>query len=91
MIHVLEAGENDVMWCYMLISILVYERVFVVLRTLGTSAGHKSMILAGAAAGEEVIIHTFAAMDVGMLMLLAFLDLQGTSFLYTSHVLSGEG
>ena len=31
------------------------------------------MILAGAAAGKEVIIHTFGAMDVGMLMLLAFL------------------
>ena len=43
------------------------------LRTLNSSLGHMSMILGGAAGGEEVIIHTFGAMDVGMLMLLAFL------------------
>ena len=41
--------------------------------TLGASPGQMSVILAGAAAGEGVIIHTFGAMDVGMLMLLAFL------------------
>ena len=40
---------------------------------LGASPGQMSVILAGAAAGEEVIIHTFGAMDVGMLTLLAFL------------------
>ena len=32
-----------------------------------------SVILAGTAAGEEVIIHTFEAMDVNMLTPLAFL------------------
>ena len=32
-----------------------------------------SLILASATAGEEVIIHTFGAMDVGMLTLSAFL------------------
>ena len=32
-----------------------------------------SVIPAGTAADEEVIIHSFGAMDVGMLMLLAFL------------------
>ena len=36
---------------------------------LGASPGQMSVILAGV----EVIIHTFGAMDVGMLMLLAFL------------------
>ena len=41
--------------------------------TLDASPGQISVIPAGAAAGEEVIIHTFGAMDVGMLMLLAFL------------------
>ena len=40
---------------------------------LGASPGQMSVILAGTAAGEKVIIHTFGAMDVGMLMLLAFL------------------
>ena len=43
------------------------------LRTLDASPGHMSVIPAGAAAGEEIIIRTFGAMDVGMLMLLAFL------------------
>ena len=40
---------------------------------LGASPRQMSVILAGAAAGEEVIIHTFGAMYVGMLTLLAFL------------------
>ena len=40
---------------------------------LGASPGEISAILAGTAAGYEVIIHTFGAMGVGMLMLLAFL------------------
>ena len=40
--------------------------------TLGASPGQMSVILAGAAAGKEVIIHAFGAMDVGMLMLLVF-------------------
>ena len=39
------------------------------LRTLGACPGHMSVILAGAAAGEEVISHTVGAMDVGMLTL----------------------
>ena len=43
------------------------------LRTLDASLGHMSVIPAGAAAGKEVIIHTFGDVDVGMLMLLAFL------------------
>ena len=43
------------------------------LRTLDVSPGHMSVIPAGAAAGKEITIHTFGAMDVGMLMLLAFL------------------
>ena len=42
-------------------------------RTLGASPGQMSMILAGATAGEEVIMHAFGAMDVGMLTLLAIL------------------
>ena len=41
--------------------------------TLGASPGHMSVTLAGAAAGEEVIIHIFVAMGVGTLTLLAFL------------------
>ena len=40
---------------------------------LGASQGQMSVILAGTAAGVEVIIQTFGAMDVCMLMLLAFL------------------
>ena len=40
---------------------------------LGASPGQMSVILAGTAADEEVPTHTFGAMDVGMLMLLAFL------------------
>ena len=40
---------------------------------LSASPGQMSVILAGTAAGEEVIIHTFGAMNVGVLMLLAFL------------------
>ena len=40
---------------------------------LGAVPGHMSVSLAGTTAGEEVIIHTFGAMDVGMLMLLTFL------------------
>ena len=43
------------------------------LRTLDASPGHMNMILAGAVAGKEVIICKFGAIDVGMLMLLAFL------------------
>ena len=46
------------------------------MRTLGVSPGQMSMILTGAVAGEEVIIHTFIAMDVSMLMLLNFLTLR---------------
>ena len=51
---------------------------------LGASPGQMSVIPAGTAAGEEVIIHTFEAMDVDMLMLLT---LYGTSFLDTILVL----
>ena len=40
---------------------------------LGASLGQMRVILAGTAVGEEVIIHTFGAMNVSMLMLLAFL------------------
>ena len=40
---------------------------------LGASSGQMSVILAGTAAGEEVIIHTFGTMDVGLLMLLTLL------------------
>ena len=40
---------------------------------MGASPGQMSVILAGTAAGEEVIIHTFGAMDAGLLTLLAFL------------------
>ena len=40
---------------------------------LGASPGQVSVILAGNAVGVEAIIHTFGAMDVGMLTLLAFL------------------
>ena len=40
---------------------------------LSASPGQMSVILAGTAAGEEVMIHTFGAMDVGVIMLLAFL------------------
>ena len=55
---------------------------------LGASSGQMSVILAGAAAGEEVIIHTFGVMDVGMLMLLAFLTCREHLFwiLFTSLV-----
>ena len=41
--------------------------------TLGASPGQLSVILAGDAAGEAVIIYTYGAMGVGMLLLLAFL------------------
>ena len=41
--------------------------------TLDASPGQMNMIPAGAAAGEEVIIHAFGAMDVGMIMLLAIM------------------
>ena len=40
---------------------------------LGASPGHMSVIPAGAAAGKEVIIHTFGAMGVDILTLLVFL------------------
>ena len=40
---------------------------------LSASPGQMSVIPAGTAAGKEGMIHTFRAMDVGMLMLLAFL------------------
>ena len=40
---------------------------------LGASPGQMSVILEGTAAVGEVIIQTFGAVDVGMLMLLAFL------------------
>ena len=40
---------------------------------LGVSPGQMSVILAGTAVVDEVIIQTFGAMDVGMLTLLAFL------------------
>ena len=40
---------------------------------LGASSGQMSVILEGTAIVGEVIIQTFGAMDVGMLMLLAFL------------------
>ena len=42
------------------------------IRTLDASQGQMSMTLAGAAASEEVIIHTFWAMGVGILTLLVF-------------------
>ena len=40
---------------------------------LSASSGQMSVIPEGTAVVGEVIIHTFGAMDVGMLMLLAFL------------------
>ena len=40
---------------------------------LGASPGQMSVIPEGTAVVDEVIIQTFGAMDVGMLMLLAFL------------------
>ena len=40
---------------------------------LGASPGQMSVILEGTAVVGEVIIQTFGAMDIGMLMLLAFL------------------
>ena len=40
---------------------------------LNAFPGQMSVILAGTAADEEVMIHTCGARDVGMLMLLAFL------------------
>ena len=42
-------------------------------RTVDASLGHISVIPAGVATGKEVINHTYGAMDVGMLTLLAFL------------------
>ena len=39
---------------------------------LGASPGQMSVILEGTAVVDEVLIQTFGAMDVGMLMLLAF-------------------
>ena len=40
---------------------------------LGASPGQMSVISDGTAAGGKVIIQTFGAIDVGMLILLAFL------------------
>ena len=40
---------------------------------LGASPGQMSLIPADAAAGDEVIVHTLGAIDVGMLMQLVFL------------------
>ena len=40
---------------------------------LSTSPGQMTVILAVTVAGEEVMIHIFGAMDVDILMLLAFL------------------
>ena len=68
-IHILEAGENAVMWNYMLDLIWVYELVSVAWSFWMLLQGR----WVGAAAGEEVIIHTLGVMEVGMLMLLAFL------------------
>ena len=47
---------------------------------LGASPGQMSMILGGTAVVDEVIIQTFGAIDVSMLMLLAFL-------IYREHLL----
>ena len=47
---------------------------------LGASPGQMSVILEGTAVVGEVIIQTFGAMDVSMLMLLAFL-------IYREHLL----
>ena len=58
--------------------------------TLGASPGQMRVILAGAAAGEEVIIHTFGAMDVGMLMLLGFLTCREHLFPDTIPILGIE-
>ena len=44
-----------------------------IVKVLGASPGQISVILEGTVVVEEVIIHTFGAMDVGMLTLLAFL------------------
>ena len=52
---------------------------------LGASQGQMSVILASAAGGEEVTIHTFGAMDVGMLTLLAFLTCREHFFGYYCH------
>ena len=40
---------------------------------LGAVPGQMSVIPAGNAAGEDIIIHSFGAMDVGLLILLAFM------------------
>ena len=73
MIHILEAGENAVMWhCMFVFNLSIWVGVCGMI-TLGASPGQMSVIQADAAAGEEVIIHRFGAKDVGMLMLLAFL------------------
>ena len=44
-----------------------------VLMNLGVSSGQMSIIPVDTAVGAEVSIHTFGAIDVGMLTLLAFL------------------
>ena len=41
--------------------------------TLVASLGEMSVILTGAFAGDEVVINTFEAIDVSMLMLLGFM------------------
>ena len=51
---------------------------------MGVSPGKMNVILAGTAAGVEIIIHTFGAMDVGMLMLFAFVTCREHLFLIPS-------
>ena len=58
--------------------------------TLGASPGQMSMIVAGTAAGEEVIIHIFGAMDVGTLTLLTFLTCREHLFWDTIFVFGVE-
>ena len=59
---VLQAGGNQRTWMG------VY-----ILMNLGASSGQMSVVPVGTAAGAEVNIQTFGAMDVGMLTLFAFL------------------
>ena len=65
--------ENAVKWCCMLVVVEVHGWVSMVWTDLGAFPGQMSVIPEGTAVVGKVIIQTFGAMDVGMLMLLAFL------------------
>ena len=64
--------ENAVMWHCMQIVPSIWIGVCSV-TDLGASPGQMSVIPEGTAVDGEVIIQTFGAMDVGMLILLALL------------------